>query len=278
MKIVKYSGDIVEFNAEKLKKSLLKSEANSEVVERILQSIQSKIYEGITTKQIYKMAFAMLKKIANSHAARYNLREAIRLLGPAGFFFEKYIARLFFAEQYETITNLTLQGKCISHEIDVVIKKNGTTAMVECKYHAGRDAASDVKVPMYICSRFNDLKGNKHSVFGKKEIISKCWIVTNNRFTTDAIDFANCSGLNLLSWNYPEDDNLKTKNDSSNLYPVTCLTTLSLAEKDKLLILDVILVKEIMNNSDCLKKIELSTSRIKNVLKEVSDLCGYIYK
>ncbi|MFV5684012.1 restriction endonuclease [Flavobacterium sp. GB2R13] len=276
MKIVKNSGDIVEFNAEKLKKSLLKSGANSEVVERILKSIQGEIYEGISTKHIYKMAFAMLKKTANSHAARYNLREAIRLLGPAGFFFEKYIARLFLEEQYETITNLTLQGECVSHEIDVIIKKNGTIAMVECKYHAGRDAASDVKVPMYILSRFNDLKGNKHAVFGKEEIISKCWIVTNNRFTTDAIDFASCSGLNLLSWNYPEDNNLKTKNDSSNLYPVTCLTTLSLAEKDKLLILDVILVKEIINNSDCLKKIELSTNRIKNVLKEASDLCGYI--
>ncbi|HEX9151353.1 MAG TPA: ATP cone domain-containing protein [Flavobacterium sp.] len=275
MKIVKHSGDIVEFNAEKLKKSLLKSGASNEVVERILQSIQSEIYEGISTKHIYKMAFSMLKRIANSHAARYNLREAIRLLGPAGFFFEKYIARLFFAEQYETITNLTLQGKCVSHEIDVVIKKNDTVAMVECKYHAGRDAASDVKVPMYILSRFNDLKDNQHPIFNKEEIISKCWIVTNNRFTTDAIDFANCSGLNLLSWNYPEDDNLKTKNDTGYLYPVTCLTTLSLAEKDKLLILDVILVKEIINNSDCLEKIELSANRIKNVLKEASDLCGY---
>jgi hypothetical protein len=276
MKIVKHSGDIVEFNPEKLKKSLLKSGASNEVVERILQSILSEIYEGIATKQIYKMAFAMLKKTANSHAARYNLREAIRLLGPAGFFFEKYIARLFFAEQYQTVTNLILQGKCVSHEIDVIVKKNGTIAMVECKYHAGRDAASDVKVPMYILSRFNDLKGNQHTIFDKEEIISKCWIVTNNRFTTDAIDFANCSGLNLLSWNYPEDNNLRTKNDNNYLYPVTCLTTLSHAEKDKLLILDVILVKEIINNSDCLEKIELSTNRIKNVLKEASDLCRYI--
>jgi hypothetical protein len=276
MKIVKHSGDIVEFNPEKLKKSLLKSGASNEVVERILQSILSEIYEGIATKQIYKMAFAMLKKTANSHAARYNLREAIRLLGPAGFFFEKYIARLFFAEQFQTVTNLILQGKCVSHEIDVIVKKNGTIAMVECKYHAGRDAASDVKVPMYILSRFNDLKGNQHTIFDKEEIISKCWIVTNNRFTTDAIDFANCSGLNLLSWNYPEDNNLRTKNDNNYLYPVTCLTTLSLAEKDKLLILDVILVKEIINNSDCLEKIELSTNRIKNVLKEASDLCRYI--
>jgi hypothetical protein len=276
MKIVKHSGDIVEFNPDKLKSSLLKSGASAVVVENILQTIRKQMYEGITTKHIYKMAFGLLKKTANSHAARYNLREAIRLLGPAGFFFEKYIGRLFTSEHYETKTNITLQGKCVSHEIDVLIKKNGTIAMIECKYHAGRDAASDVKVPMYILSRFNDLKTNRHPIFSDNDVISKCWIVTNNRFTTDAIDFANCSGLNLLSWNYPEDNNLKTKNDNSYLYPVTCLTTLSLAEKDKLLILDVILVKEIINNSNCLEKIGLSTTRIKNVLKEASDLCRFI--
>ena len=276
MKIVKHSGDIVDFNPEKLKNSLLKSGAGKQEVETILQAIKSQIYDGISTKQIYKMAFALLKKTANSHAARYNLREAIRLLGPAGFFFEKYIARLFASEHYETVTNLTLQGKCVSHEIDVLVKKNHVIAMVECKYHVGRDAASDVKVPMYILSRFNDLKERQHIIFDKKDSILKCWIVTNNRFTVDAINFAKCSGLNLLSWNYPEDNNLKTKNDNRYLYPVTCLTTLSISEKEKLLILDVILVKEIIHNSDCLEKIGLSSNRIKNVLKEASELCRYI--
>jgi len=222
------------------------------------------------------MAFGLLKKASSSHAARYNLREAIRMLGPAGFFFEKYIARLFSAEHYETETNLILQGKCVSHEIDVLIKKNNSLAMVECKFHAGREAASDVKVPMYILSRFNDLKEKKHNVFDSHQNISKCWIVTNNRFTTDAITFAKCSGLDLLSWDFPKDNNLKAKNDNNYLYPVTSLTTLSLAEKDKLLILDVILVKEIINNSECLERIGLSPARIKNVMREASELCKYI--
>ena len=85
MKIIKHSGDIVEYNPDKLKKSLLKSGASKDVVEHILQTIQKEVYEGISTKHIYKMAFNLLKKASSSHAARYNLREAIRLLGPAGF-------------------------------------------------------------------------------------------------------------------------------------------------------------------------------------------------
>jgi hypothetical protein len=276
MKIIKHSGDIVDYNPEKLKTSLYKSGANKIIVENILETIENKIYDGITTKQIYKLAFSLLKKTATAHAARYNLREAIRMLGPAGFFFEKYIARLFASEHYETKIDLILQGKCVFHEIDILVKKNNILSMVECKFHAGREATSDVKVPLYILSRFNDLKENTHVVFNRKESITKCWIVTNNRFTTDAVAFAKCSGLNLLSWDYPENNNLKTKNDNEYLYPVTCLTTLSGAEKDKLLILDVILVKEIINNSACLEKIGLSSNRIKNVLKESSELCRYI--
>jgi hypothetical protein len=276
MKIVKHSGNIVDYNPLKLKQSLLKSGASNLEVDAILHTIENQIYEGISTKEIYKMAFSLLKKECHSHAARYNLKEAIRLLGPTGFFFEKYIARLFAAEDYQTLTNFILQGRCVSHEIDVIVKKDNAIAMVECKFHLGKDANSDVKVPMYILSRFNDLRDKRQTIYTRNDIVSKCWIVTNNRFTTDAIAFAKCSKLNLLSWNYPENNNLKTKNDTHHLYPVTCLTTLSLAEKDKLLVLDVILVREIINNSECLEKIGLSSNRIKNVLKEASELVEYI--
>lgn len=126
MKIIKNSGEIVDFDAAKLKNSLLKSGANDLAIETILNKIEQEIYEGITTKQIYTKAFALLKKQSDSHAARYNLRAALLLLGPAGFFFEKYIARLFVAEGYESKTNLILQGKCVSHEIDVLIKKRSS--------------------------------------------------------------------------------------------------------------------------------------------------------
>lgn len=276
MKVVKHSGDIVEFEPEKLKKSLLKSGASQFAVSAIMKSIQSQIYDGISTKQIYKMAFALLKKESNSHAAQYNLRAAIQMLGPAGFFFEKYVARLFTSEQYKTTTNVTLQGKCVSHEIDVVVRKDDKIAMVECKFHSGRDAVSDVKIPMYILSRFNDLKDKKHAIFTNSDTVSGCWIVTNNRFSSDAMAFGNCSGIKLLSWDYPNHQNLRTKIDSEKLYPITCLTTLSLAEKDKLLVLDVILASELINHSGSLERIGLSPNRIKNVLKEVTNLCNYI--
>jgi ATP cone domain/Restriction endonuclease len=275
MKVIKYSGETVDFNPHKLLKSLLKAGAPAEQANQIIDTILSQIYDGIATKQIYKMAFSLLKKNCNAHAARYNLREGIRLLGPAGFYFEKYMACLFEAEGYQTMINVILQGKCVSHELDVVFRKDGLVGMIECKFHAGREAASDVKVPMYILSRFNDLKENKHQLFEKdKAVLHSCCIATNNRFTADAITFAQCAGLQLLSWNYPENNSLKSKADQNRLYPITCLTTLSLGEKELLLQQDQLLVKDLLTASTVLQSIGLSKNRIQNVLKEARELCA----
>ena len=276
MKVIKHSGHIVPFDIEKLKLSLQKSGAAPDLIKESLAQIQNQMYEGITTKQIYKMAFAILKKASNGHAARYNLRSALQMLGPAGFFFEKFISRLYAAEGFKTRTNLTLQGKCVSHEVDVMLKKENIISMIECKFHSSREGSSDVKVPMYILSRFNDLKVKKHTIFSNSETINSCIIVTNNRFTKDAEIFANCSGINLLSWDYPKDNNIKSKIDKGALYPITCLTTLSMVEKEKLLILDQILVKDLINDSYSLNKIGLSENRVRNVLKEASQICKLI--
>jgi hypothetical protein len=165
-----------------------------------------------------------------------------------------------------------LQGKCVSHEIDILVKKDIVVSMIECKFHSRRKATSDVKVPLYVLSGFNDWQATNYPIFSKTEVISNCWISTNNRFTSDAIDFEKCYGLNLLSWDYLKNNSLKTKNDIDCLYPVTCLTMLSIAEKEKLLILNILLVKELINNAKELEKIGLSSNRIKNVLKEAREL------
>lgn len=275
MKIVKNSGDIVEFNPGKLRRSLLRSGASGSEVESILQTVEGQLYNGMKTKEIYRLAGKLLKKISASHAARYNLRAAMTQLGPAGFFFEKFVSLIFASEGYEVKTNLVLQGKCVSHEIDIVIRKENILTMVECKFHAGNAAVSDVKVPMYILSRFNDLRNDPQPVFRNMETIDKCAIVTNNRFTTDAETFARCSGLELLGWDYPKNNGLKTRIDEKALYPITCLTTLSMVEKEKLLILDVILVKDLIDSSEMLATIGISDNRRKNVLNEAAGLCNY---
>jgi hypothetical protein len=278
MKIIKNSGEIVDFSRNKLRLSLLKSGASESEIEDIVFAIENQLTQGMSTRQIYRMAGRMLKKISAPHAARYNLRTAIQQLGPAGFFFEKFISLIYISEGYEAKSNLFLEGKCVSHEIDIILRKNNIITMVECKFHARNASVSDVKVPMYILSRFNDLKDKTHRIFNNKDSINNCKIVTNNRFTVDAETFANCVGLELLSWDYPQNDSLKSKIDSMALYPITCLTTLTMVEKQKLLILEIILVKQLIDAPESLATIGISEGRQKKVINEAAGLCKYLTK
>lgn len=272
MKVKKHSGEIVSYNRGKLVSSLQNSGATKEVAEQIIQEVESQFYNGITSREIFKIAFKKLKSYSKAHAARYNLKNGILKLGPAGFYFEKFIARIFELENYQTVTNVFLEGNCISHEIDLIVKKESHLAMIECKFHGSQEAKTDVKVPMYILSRFNDVKNINYTVFNQNENLDKCWLVTNNKFTSEAIKFGECSGLNLLSWNYPLGNSLKDFVTKYNVYPITCLTTLTQAEKEILLLENILTVHDFIHVRKHNSKLKLSQNRLKNVIKECTQL------
>lgn len=272
MKVKKHSGEIVSYNRGKLVSSLQNSGATKEVAEQIIQEVESQFYNGITSREIFKIAFKKLKSYSKAHAARYNLKNGILKLGPAGFYFEKFIARIFELENYQTVTNVFLEGNCISHEIDLIVKKESHLAMIECKFHGSQEAKTDVKVPMYILSRFNDVKNINYTVFNQNENLNKCWLVTNNKFTSEAIKFGECSGLNLLSWNYPLGKSLKDLVSKYNVYPITCLTTLTQAEKEILLLENILTVHDFIHVRKHNSKLKLSQNRLKNIIKECTQL------
>lgn len=272
MKIKKYTGEEVQFDQEKLIRSLTSSGATKEVALQIIAEITPKLYEGITSRKIFRLAFQCLKNRSKSIAARYNLKAGIMALGPAGFYFEKFIARIFELEGYQSQTNVFVEGNCISHELDVVVKKDNHVAMVECKFHGNHEVKTDVKVPMYILSRFNDINKKEYNFFTANERIDQCWLVTNNRFTADAKQFGSCSGLQLLSWDYPSDNSLRDRIKKHNVYPITCLTTLTMAEKEILLIQNVLTVYDLMHFQKAFSVLKLSQSRMKNVKQECVEL------
>jgi hypothetical protein len=272
MKIRKHSGEEVQFDQEKLIRSLTSSGATREVALQIIDEITPKLYEGITSRKIFRLAFQCLKNRSKSTAARYNLKAGIMALGPAGFYFEKFIARIFELEGYQTQTNVFVEGNCISHELDVIVKKDNHVAMIECKFHGNHEVKTDVKVPMYILSRFNDINKKEYSFFNTKERVDQCWLVTNNRFTTDAKQFGSCSGLQLLSWDYPPENSLHDRVKKFNVYPITCLTTLTMAEKEILLMQNVLTVYDLMHFEKAFSVLKLSQSRMKNVKQECVEL------
>lgn len=64
--VVKANGDHVLFSVDKLRESMRRSGARNEIIEKVIDEITPQLYEGITTKKIYQMAFNLLKKGSKS--------------------------------------------------------------------------------------------------------------------------------------------------------------------------------------------------------------------
>ncbi|MBD0833426.1 ATP cone domain-containing protein [Aestuariibaculum sediminum] len=271
--VIKYSGEKVKFSLDKLKKSLIRSGAAQNTVEEIVSKVVDELYDNISTKEIYNRAYALLKKEKSYLASKYKLKKAIYELGPTGFPFERFISAVLKYSGYQTEVDRILQGTCISHEVDVVAIKENKVTIVECKFHSEKTLKCNVKVPLYINSRYNDIRSNwKFSQYQDK-FLTEGWVVTNTRFSEDALTFGNCVNLYLLSWDYPKNDGLKDCIDRLRLYPITVSTLLSNREKQFLLSRDVVLCRELIDDAFYLDHLGVSENRKKKILHEVGMLC-----
>ena len=273
IKIVKYSGEIVEFDSSKLENSLRRVKADESIILEILEEVQNNIKEGMTTKHIYKMAFKILKGKSRTSASRYKLKKAIMELGPSGFPFEKFVGKILSQEGFKTQVGVIVQGHCVQHEIDVIAQKNNKHYMIECKFHSDQGRHCNVKIPLYIQSRFIDVEKQWQKQQGHATKFHKGWVYTNTRFTTDAIDFGTCVGLGLVSWDYPKGNGLKDRIAKSGLHPLTSLTSLTKSEKFKLLDKGIVLCKEVLENPKLLEEIRVSKIRYKKILEDSHSLC-----
>jgi hypothetical protein len=275
VQVTKYSGETEEYDESKLRRSLKSAGAEQSIIDEIAESIEGKIHEGISTQKIYKEAFRQLRAKSQKIAGRYKLKEALFELGPTGFPFENFVSKLLNKYGYETQTGVIVKGDCVNHEVDVIAHKDEEYLLVECKFHNRKENRCNVKVPLYIQSRFLDVKKNWTSQPGHKNKTHKGWVVTNTRFTSDAEIYGMCIGLKLLSWDYPKDEGIKDLIGRMNLHPVTCLSSLNKQEKSQLLDKNIIFCKQIFDDKGVLKKADINPRKINTIYKEAVEICNH---
>ncbi|NOY50155.1 MAG: ATPase [Chlorobi bacterium] len=273
IKVRKGNGEIVVFDIAKLRKALGNSGASESDINNITRKMEPLLFEGISTKRIYRIAYSLLRKHSHEIAGRYRLKKAIMELGPSGYPFERFIAKLFEADGYDAEASVFVQGKCVRHEVDVLAQKGNKKYMVECKFHGDSRTKSDVKVALYIQSRFLDVsrKWKEEDGGGK---IHKGMIVTNTRFTEDAVNFGKCVGLKVVSWDYPVGNSLKDWIDRSGYHPITSLASLRKSEKRFLLEQGIVLCRQLKKDFGILNRLRLSNVRFNNIKKEALALVG----
>ncbi len=271
--ITKMSGEKDEFDESKLKSSLERSGASDETIFYITRNIKNILFDGISTKEIYKKAFQLLRKSSRPTAAKYKLKKAILELGPTGYPFERFIGEVLKYQGFDVEVGIIVKGHCVNHEIDVIAIKDNKHYIIECKFHSDQARKCDVKIPLYIKSRFDDVEKERRKKPENNGKIHKGWIFTNTRFTTDAFQYGNCSGLGLVSWDSPHGNSLKEQIDKAGLYPITSLTTLNRKEKQMILEQDIVLCITLNRNPDLLNKVGIKHSKHKSILKESRELC-----
>src|SRR3989344_459011 len=259
--IAKADGTSEEFKREKLIFSLHRSGADSATAEHIATDVERELRSGMTTGEIYAKAFAHLRKHKRGIAARYSLKRAILDFGPSGFPFESYIAEIFRAEGFEAKVDQIIKGTCVEHEVDVVLSRGSEMTYVEAKFHNAAGFKTDLKTALYVKARIDDI--------GK----GKGLLVTNTKFTSHAVTYANCQGHELLGWEYPKGRTLQDRIESAGVYPITALTTLGNREKVALLQQRMVLCNALQNKTEALAHAGVTGAKADEVLEEAGALC-----
>lgn len=268
--ITKKSGEKVPFDQEKLKRSLERSGAGEKDIQAIIRQVNDRLVDGMSTHKVYQMAYSILRKGSSKVAGKYRLKKAIFELGPTGYPFEKFVGELLKFQGYQVQVGQIVKGHCVEHEVDVIAEKEHQKFMIECKFHQDQGKKSDVKVSLYIHSRFLDIEKQWNKNPNESLRFHQGWIVTNTRFTDDAIRFGKCSGLKLISWDYPAQGSLKQRIDVSGLHPITVLNSLTKKEKQEILNKDIVLCRNL--KTEHLIDIGFRENRIGKIMKEISSL------
>jgi len=273
IQITKASGKTENINLDKLRNSLTKSGADADLAADVIDRIMHEIAPLTSTKKIYRLARKYLRQLNHASGLRYSLKQALFRLGPSGYPFEKYYGSLLESYGFKTRVGSIIEGRCVKHEIDVTAVDSESVNLVECKYHNRPGATVDVKVAMYVESRFRDLAPAMDSRYPGRKF--RGWLVTNTRFTEDALQYAECSNFNIRSWGYPAHQSLEKMIEDKRLYPVTIVSGIQAGLIASLLRENIILLKDLvaMSVRDISRLLSLHEKKAVALKKQADQLC-----
>lgn len=271
--IIKADGEHVPFEINRIKASIHRTGASKEVVNRVAEDVAKSVREGMTTREIYRMVFERLKQESVCYSCRYDLREAILRMGPAGFNFEKYVASILRAYGYDAeVPEQDLRGACVEHEVDGIARKDGRSHFIEAKFRNKYHDRVNLQAALYTWARYTDLVDGAD--LGYVERFEEVWLITNAKFSSHAKQFGLCKGMKMIGWNFPEKVNFASLVDHRALYPVTVIDGVSEHELTALAQVGWMLCREIMDHEpdEVATRIDVSLKRA----EELIELCGKV--
>lgn len=276
MWVTKANGKIEKFDEKKIKRTCIRAGASKELAQRIVNQVRKRSYDGISTREVLQITLRLLNKEIPQLSVRYDLKGAMLRLGPGGFPFERFVAEVLREYGFITKINKIVKGASVNHELDIfaakpikahrVIKEpKYKYFMIECKFHNSPGVYTGLKDVLYSYARFLDLRDAYKIRKGLK--FDQAWLVTNTKFSRDAIKYANSKNIKLLGWRYPTGNSLEEMIESKKLYPITSLRKLNRGTQGKLAQANLMLVKDLIRYD--INRLMKKTGISKRVLKEL---------
>jgi hypothetical protein len=265
--IINLRGEKEPFSFQKVYQSARNVGASKELAIEIAKKIEKEAFDGISTSQIFDRIFELLLKESPQSAIRFNLKRAMERLGPTGFPFEKFVAKIFEFEGFEVKINQIIPGTCVKYEIDFVARKENLLYIGECKFRHEPGGKVDLQVALANYARFLDIQKGK---FLNSKVDYKSILVTNKKFTMEAIKYSECVGVELLGWKYPQGKGLEFLIEKNKLYPITILPSVNNRIANELIFQGIVLVKDVLEKNFE----EIKVSNKEKILREAKILFG----
>ncbi len=219
--VVKETGEREDYDAAKVRDALRRAGLSGKGADGVVEKLEHRLYDGITTRKIYKIVYELLEETTPEASHKYNLKRALLEIGPAGYEFEDFTAKLLALEGYRTEVRQTIQGRCITHEIDVIATRGGDSHLLECKFHNEAGMRCRIQTALYVYARYLDI--DEGAKLGMCRKFTAPWLVTNTKFSDDVVKYAECRGMPLLGWRHPLGNSLETRIDKTGCYPITVI-------------------------------------------------------
>lgn len=267
--VKKADGSMQQFNKDKVVRTCLRMGANRQVAYEIANKVERRLYEGISTAKILQMVFQFMRKPKPFVGNIFDLRKGLSLMSSKPEF-EVFVQALLARSGFEVSPNQLLIGACVEHEVDGIARKDGVTYFVEAKHHSRYHTPTGLDESRIARAVLEDVV--EGFALGKSDLkIDRAMIVTNTRYSDEAIRYGVCRNILQIGWSSPIDYGLQSMIKGVNLFPLSCLKGLSVDARLKLAMSGVVLFEQIIegDTKSLANKTGLSSEFIRTIKEKI---------
>ena len=263
--VTKADGTKQLFDREKVVRTCLRMGASRRTADEIAEKVENKLYYGIPTSKILQMTFRLLRKYKPMFRQVVDLRKGLSLMDSKPEF-EMFVQILLAHNGFEVTPNRLVAGKCVTHEVDAIAKKDGVTYFVEAKHHVSYHTPTGLDESRIARAVLEDI--TEGFELGKSNLkVDRAMIVTNTKYSEYASRYGKCRNILQIGWSSPANLSLQSMVEEKNLYPLSCLRTLKKENKTKLVNSGIILMKQLFKEK--LSTLARKTGIPKETLRQI---------